>query len=146
MKLNADGSDFFYSTYLGDRRPFSAIGLAFHPYGALIVAGGGSGTAFVNRIVDMNSPPLVHVDAVLSGSEGWWVPIAPGESIVVRGGGFGPDSRLFIGDQPIPITSTSSTEIRAQIPETFSPGGATTVRVESAQQTSPPVFVDTAAK
>jgi hypothetical protein len=147
-KFNADGSDLLYSTYLGDSHPFSAIALARDPSGALILAGStaeSDGKIFVNRIIEAGTPPTIHLDSVLNTASLFGGPIAPGEWITLRGGGFGPESRVMLGDAPILIASATSTEILARVPDTFQPNGATTMRIDSSDLSSQSIFVNSAS-
>jgi photosystem II stability/assembly factor-like uncharacterized protein len=167
-KLNADGSDLIYSTYLGDFRAFDATAIGLQRSGSLIMAGytskvaiaivGGtngpyklspanptdSDAVFLNQIIEGQSPAPIHVDSLLNTASLAGGPVSPGEWITVRGGGFRTGSIVLLGDQPLSIASISNTEILTRVPDTFESGAASTIRVTSGDQSSPSIFVSTA--
>src|SRR5260370_19075990 len=61
-KFNGDGSNLLYSTYLGNARGFSAVGLARQSSGELVLAGNDNeGSVFLNTISETNPPPPIHL-------------------------------------------------------------------------------------
>ena len=138
-KFNPDGSNLLYSTYVGDASGVSGVVLlAQQPSGELaLVESTNDGRIVVENVSETNSPPPIHVDSVLNEANLYGGPVSPGEWVVLRGSGFGPDSRALLGDLPLFIQSVSAAEILARVPETFQAIGATTLHVESGGQSSP---------
>src|SRR5260370_32816296 len=92
-KFNGDGSNLLYSTYLGDARGFSAVGLARQSSGELVLAGDDDeGSVFLNTVSETSPPPPNHGDLGLNEAHKEGGPRAPGEWVTVRGRGFRPAS------------------------------------------------------
>ena len=168
-KLNSDGSDLLYSTFLGDSRAFTGVAIGFQQAGTVILAGYTSALsttvitgndmrtyqlspgqpaqptgAFLNRIIEEDEPSPIHVDAILNAASIAGGPVTPGEWISVRGGGFDGNSDVLLGEQPLHSILVPGGELIARVPDTLQPAGASTIRVVSGNQSSGSVLVNTA--
>lgn len=98
---------------------------------------------WVNR-VSPTAPPTLRIDAIDNAASLVDGPIAGGETIVVKGAGFGTDAQLTIDGQPIPTLAINSTQITAAVPTSLT-GTAAEVQVQSGGATSNAVPVPVAA-
>jgi uncharacterized protein (TIGR03437 family) len=123
-ELSSDLSTLLFSTYLGDNELFGVLGLASGANGSIVIGGltGLPGAAphgpmnvWVNSI-DVAPAPALRIDSVVNAASLVDGAISSGETIVVRGAGFGSDAQLTIGGTVVPAISTSSTQITAVVP------------------------------
>ena len=129
-ELTADLSGLLFSSQFGDNESFSVSGLSILPDGSLVL-GGSTGSpnsnVWVNRL-SLGSPLTLRIDAVLDAGSELSDPLSGGETIEVRGSGFGPESKLMIGGTPVALLAVTPTQITAVVPQNL-PGGAVTVQV-----------------
>jgi uncharacterized protein (TIGR03437 family) len=74
-----------------------------------------TGNIYVNSLTPA-APPALRVDAIVNAASLLDGPLSPGETIVVRGAGFGSDAQLLIGGAALPALSMNSTQITAVVP------------------------------
>jgi uncharacterized protein (TIGR03437 family) len=139
-KFSSDGSQLLYSTFLGDASQFDAVALARRPDGNLLLAGYTSNVV-LNVISELQTAPALHVDGVLNEANLSGGPVAPGEWIIVRGGGFGSSPQVLLGGVPVPVMSATATQILARIPDGAAVGAAT-FTVNAGEQSAPSIFID----
>jgi uncharacterized protein (TIGR03437 family) len=156
-RVSADGSGLLYSTYLGDFRYFEALRVTLDALGNAIFVGNtvinsqfgppppGFGHAFVG-VVDSSAPPAVSVNAILNAASENGVAIANGETIEVRGQGFGPDAQIVLEGTPLTTVARGDGSVSAVIPTDYArlPGGAGIFQVMSGGQLSNTVLVPVA--
>ena len=143
-ELSADLSKLLFSTYLGDADIFSVSGVALGASGSVIV--GGSTTSPANvwvNSVTTSAPPALRIDSILNAASVLDGPISTGETIYVRGAGFGSDAQLMIGGAVVPTLAITPTQITAVVPSNL-PSGVP-VQIQSGGATSNIVPVPTAA-
>jgi uncharacterized protein (TIGR03437 family) len=149
-ELSNDLSTLLFSTYLGDNARFGVLGLANGANGAIIIGGSTESPAnpWVNSI-DVAPPPLLRIDSIVNAASLLDGAISAGETIVVRGAGFGGDAELMIGGKVIPAISISPTQITAVVPsnlpeaaevEVHSGGAASNEVLVAVGTTSPGIF------
>jgi uncharacterized protein (TIGR03437 family) len=139
-ELSNDFSTLLFSTYLGDNQVFGVQGLAIGAHGAIVIGGSTEtpANAWVNSI-DVPPSPSLRIDSVVNAASLVDGGISAGETIVVRGAGFGNDAQLSIGGAVIQPISVSSTEITAVVPSNLP--SAVEFRVQSGGATSNEVAV-----
>jgi uncharacterized protein (TIGR03437 family) len=147
-ELTGDLSSLLFSSYFGDNELFSVQGLAASPNGSVVI-GGATGQAnaaglgpmnvYVNSLT-LTPPPALRIDAVVNAASLLDTPLSAGETIVVRGAGFGSDTQLTIGTDVVPALSMTSTTITAVVPQTV-PMVAAQVQVQSGGVRSNQVLV-----
>jgi uncharacterized protein (TIGR03437 family) len=92
----------------------------------------------------LTAPPALRINSVQNAASLLDDPIAPGETITIRGAGFQPDVQLLIGGQAVSAITASSNSITAVAPATL-PDGAVTVQVKSGGATSNTVLAPVVA-
>jgi uncharacterized protein (TIGR03437 family) len=139
-ELSNDLSKLLFSTYLGDNQVFGVQGLAIGANGAVAIGGSTETPAnpWVNSI-DVAPPPSLRIDSIVNAASLLDGAISAGETIVVRGAGFGHDAQLMIGDRVIPAISISPTQITAVVPSDLP--NAVLVQVQSGGAASNEVLV-----
>ena len=148
-ELSGDLSTLLFSSYLGDAEVFSVSGIAMGSNGSVLIGGttGGSGNGPMNVYINslaLTAPPSLRIDAIQNAASVLDGPLSPGETIVLRGAGFGNDSILTIGDAVIPPLSIAGERITAVVPANL-PNSALAVRVQSGGSGSNSVLVPPAA-
>jgi uncharacterized protein (TIGR03437 family) len=147
-KFTRDLSTLLFSTYLGDNETFAVQSVAPAPGGDFVIAGntgvpnnanGSAVHVWVNKLAAA-APPSLRIDAVLNAASMLSTPLSPGETIVIRGAGFGSDAQLIIGDTVVPPITMDSQSITAIVPANV-PLGATLVQVQSSGAKTNPVVV-----
>jgi uncharacterized protein (TIGR03437 family) len=137
-ELTGDLTTLLFSSYFGDNEYFNVQGVAASPNGSVII-GGATGQAGAPGLGPMNvyvndltltPPPTLRVDAVDNAASLLDTPLSAGETIVVRGAGFGSDAQLTIGAEVVPAISMNSATITAVVPPTV-PNAAAQVSVRS---------------
>ncbi len=122
-RLSADLSTLLFSSYFGDNEYFGVTGVAIGANGNVLIGGS---TGSPNQLPPMNiwvnslalaPPPALRVDAVLNAASHLSDPVSPGETIRIRGSGFGSDAQLTIGGVPVKPVSISPSEILAIAPQ-----------------------------
>jgi uncharacterized protein (TIGR03437 family) len=150
-ELSNDLSTLLFSTYLGDNEAFGVLGLASGANGAMVIGGltgladtsnSGPANVWVNS-VDVAPPPSLRIDSIVNAASLLDGAISTGETIVVRGAGFGGDAQLRIGGTVIPAISISPTQITAVVPSNL-PNAAAVVQVQSGGAASNKVLVPVA--
>jgi uncharacterized protein (TIGR03437 family) len=149
-KLSRDLSTLLFSTYLGDTEIFAVQGVAAVPGGDVVIAGStgnvpsssGPFHVWVNRL-SPGGPPALRIDAVQSAASLLSAPLSPGETIVVRGAGFGSDAQLTIGDSRVTPVAMDSQSITAVVPANIT-ASAVLVQVQSGGAVTNPVVVPVA--
>ena len=149
-ELTGDLSTLLFSSDFGDNEVFAVMGIGMSSNGSVVLGGAtGNGTQSQPVSIWVNSlalapPPSLRVDAVVNAASGLTDPVSPGETIRVRGAGFGSDAQLTIGGVPVPAISISPTEIVAVAPANLA-DTATTVQVQSGGVSSNQLLVSVAA-
>ena len=145
-RLNADATQFDFSTYVGDQRPFTVSAITIDNSGAVVFAGTTmrpyvdnipttysiefESDVFIGRLSKLDqSGPRIDSVVNLASLEGG--PIAPGELIRVSGAGFAAEARLLIDGVPVQVLGQSTTELTALIPADAPVEGAREVVVET---------------
>ena len=143
-ELSGDLSTLLFSTYLGANTSFGVLGIALGPNGSVIIGGPEIvGNKIVcsavcdNRIsipanIWVNSlapaaPPALRIDSIVNAASLIDGPISAGETILVRGAGFGSDAHLIIGGTDVTGLSANATEITATVPPGIPNGPAQAV-------------------
>jgi uncharacterized protein (TIGR03437 family) len=98
---------------------------------------------YINSLA-LTAPPGLRIDAIQNAASVLDGPLSPGETITVRGAGFGSDSILTIGDSVIPVLSIAGDRVTAVVPANL-PNSALAVRVQSGGYASNSVLVPPAA-
>jgi uncharacterized protein (TIGR03437 family) len=138
-ELSGDLSTLLFSSYLGDTEHFSVQGVGIDPDGTVRIGGAtgqtnsyGSGpmNIWVNSVA-LTPPPALRIDAVENAASLLDGAISSGETVVVRGAGFGSDSRLSIGGLLVPPISIATTAITAVVPQFNGPESAVEIYVVS---------------
>lgn len=143
-QFSGDLSQLRFSTYLGDIESFGVQGIALGSAGNVIVAGTtGSKNVWVNSLQSA-APPSLRVDSILNAASVLDGPLSAGETILVRGAGFGSDAQLSIGGVAVPPLSITSSQITAVAPANL-PLGPALVRVQSGGAQSNPVLAPVTA-
>ncbi len=148
-ELSGDLSTLLFSSYFGDTGSFTVESVAFGIDGSLLLGGAtvpANSIAPVNLYVnslDLAPPPALRIDSVESAASLLDTPISAGETIVVRGAGFGSTSQLFIGDAPVAAISLTPTILTAVVPQSVAPG-AVQVQVQSGGASSNSVLMPVA--
>ncbi len=137
-ELTRDLTTLLFSSYFGDNEYFTIGGVAASPNGSVIIGGatGQTGAAglgpmniYVNNLI-VTPPPALRVDAVDNAASLLDTPLSAGETIVVRGAGFGSDAQLTIGSDVVPAIWMTPASITAVVPPTV-PNAAAQVIVRS---------------
>jgi uncharacterized protein (TIGR03437 family) len=129
-----------FSTYLGDNQVFGVQGLAIGANGAVVIGGATAAPANVwANSIDVAPPPPLRIDSVVNAASLVDGGISIGETIVVRGAGFGNDAQLSIGGAVIQPISVSATEITAVVPPNLP--SAVELQVQSGGATSNDVAI-----
>jgi uncharacterized protein (TIGR03437 family) len=160
--LDSSLSNLLFSTYLGDTRPFVVQGAVPDGNGNLLVAGAtqssNSGfyvfdpgyssavpsTVIVNKIA-LPPAPAVRVDSVVNYASRLGVPLSPGEAIEIIGSGFGPDAKLTLDGNPLPIVFANADRIVAALPNDLQTSGSVQIIVSNNGVSSNPVNMPAAA-
>src|ERR1035437_3909592 len=155
-------SHLLFSTYLGDDRPFEARGVGLDGDGNILLAGsmlnagslfigGDPGQSFnVASTVAANKislPPssAPRLDSVVNFASNLAGAVAPGETIMAVGSGFGPDAQLLVDGSPLPGLTGTATTLVAAMPESAKTAGAFAMQLSTGGPLSNPVFVAAAA-
>lgn len=132
-ELSGDLTTLLFSSYFGDSEYFGVTGLGIGSNGSIALGGatlnGSGGNIWVNS-VQPSAPPALRIDAVENAASQLADPLSAGETIVVRGAGFGGDAQLSIGGVAIPAISIEPDAITATVPANL-PNGAAVVQVQS---------------
>jgi uncharacterized protein (TIGR03437 family) len=160
--LDSSLSHLLFSTYLGDDRPFEARGVGVDGDGNILLAGsmlnasslfvGGdpgqsfnvASTAAANKIA-LPPPPAPRLDSVVNLASNLAGAVAPGETIMAVGSGFGPDAQLLVDGSPLNGLTGTATTLVAVMPESAKTAGAFVMQVPTGGTLSNPVFVAAAA-
>jgi uncharacterized protein (TIGR03437 family) len=144
-EFSSDLSTLLFSTYLGDAEAFSIKGVALGSSGSVVVGGSTLGqmamSIYVNSLLPA-APPALRVDAIQNAASLVDGPLSPGETIVVRGAGFGSDAQLIIGGAVVPALSMTATQITAVVPSNLP--SAVAVQVQSGGSASNLVVIPVA--
>lgn len=159
--LDSNLSSLLFSTYLGST-PFVVQGAVPDGNGNLLVAGAtqssDSGyyindpgftyavpsTVIVNKIA-LPPAPAVRVDSVVNYASRLGVPLSPGEAIELLGAGFGPDAKLMLDGNPLPIVFANTDRIVAVLPNDLPASGSVQIVVSNNGVSSNPVNMPAAA-
>lgn len=154
-------SHLLFSTYLGDTRAFDAHVAVFDGQGNILIGGstlnagglfiGGDpgqsyniGDLVVANKIALPEAPAVRLDSVQNFASRMAAPIAPGETIVAVGSGFGPDAQIYLDGVPLTSVSAGANSIVAVIPDGAKISGAFVARVSSGGNLSNTMFVPAA--
>ena len=142
-ELSADLSTLLFAGQFGDGEYFGVTGLGIGANGSFALAGATDhGTVWANSVQPADLPPL-RIDAVENAASLLDGPLAAGETIVIRGAGFGSDARLLLGDVVVPVISVTPTLIAATLPSDL-PNEPVRVQVQSGGAASNPVLLNVA--
>jgi uncharacterized protein (TIGR03437 family) len=150
-ELSGDLSTLLFSSYFGDTENFTVSGLGIGANGSVVIGGvtgqgnGNSGNPanlWLNSLA-LTPPPALRIDAVENAASLLDGPISAGETIVVKGAGFGSDARLSIGGESVAAISITPTAISATVPADIGTGAAT-VAVQSGGASSNQVLMPVA--
>jgi uncharacterized protein (TIGR03437 family) len=138
-------SNLQFSTYLGDGRPFSAHAALPDGSGNILVVGSTLNPSLVvaNKIA-LTPAPSVRLDSVRNYASRLATPLAPGESIVAMGAGFGSDAQIVVDGSPLATISATATSIVAVLPDTAATSGAHTLQISSSGTLSNAVYAPAA--
>jgi uncharacterized protein (TIGR03437 family) len=156
--LDSSLSYLLFSTYLGDDRPFDARGVGVDGSGNILLAGsmlnagsliigGDPGQSFtVARTVAANKialppSPAPRLDSVVNLASNLAGAVAPGETVMAVGSGFGPDAQLLVDGSPLNGLTGTATTLVAVLPESAKTAGAFVMQVSTGGTLSNPVFV-----
>ncbi len=149
-ELSSDLSTLLFSSYFGDTETFSVQSVALSPSGDILTGGstgqpfgGGPINIYVNRL-GVAPPPSLRIDAVQNAASLLDGSICAGETIVVRGVGFGSDAQLSIGDKAVRPISITTTAITAVVPQSV-PADAAMVQMQSGGASSNQVLIQVSA-
>jgi uncharacterized protein (TIGR03437 family) len=143
-ELSGDLSTLLFSSYFGADYNFVVQGVAVGANGSVLIGGPEadpnlSANIWVNSLA-LTAPPALRIDSVVNAASFIDGTISAGETIVVRGAGFGPDAQLLIGGAVIPAISIDATDIAATVPSNL-PNGPVEVVVQSGGAASNQVLV-----
>lgn len=150
-ELSSDLSTLIFSSYFGDTENFTVSGLGIGANGSVVIGGvtgqgaGPSGrpTNLWLNSLSLTPPPALRVDAVENAASLLDGPISAGETIVVKGAGFGSDARLSIGGEAVAPLSIAPGAIAATVPADIAVAAAA-VQVQSGGATSNQVLAPVA--
>ncbi|MCU1325735.1 MAG: hypothetical protein JWN34_1105 [Bryobacterales bacterium] len=151
-KISGDLTSLLFSGYFGDNENFSIGGVAIGRGGALVLGGativpganpGPPGSVWVNS-VSVSRPLDIRVDSVVNAASLQAEPLSGGETVVVRGAGFTPSSRVLIGDTELSTLAGDAAAITVKVPGGLS-GSYTSVQVRSDSAGSNSVLVPVAS-
>jgi uncharacterized protein (TIGR03437 family) len=147
-ELSGDLSTLVFSSYFGDTENFTVSGLGIGANGSVVIGGVTGGNTGQQANLWLNSlalapPPALRIDAVVNAASLLDVPISAGETIVIKGAGFGSDARISIGDDAVTPLSIAPTAITATVPADVS-AGAAAVQVQSGGASSNSVLMPAA--
>jgi uncharacterized protein (TIGR03437 family) len=145
--LSGDLSAIRFSGYFGDSDTFLLQSVAAGANGSLVLGGvtatpnvtPSPGAVWVNSVAWV-PPPRLRIDSVVNAASRLDDPISGGETIVVRGEGFGRDAVLRVGGEPVSPISSTSREITAIVPRDVRDTSAA-IEVESGGELSNTVTV-----
>ena len=144
-ELSADLSTLLFSSYFGDGEFFYVTGLGVGPAGGISLAGATDhGTVWANSVQPAVPVPALRIDAIVSAASQLAVPISGGETIVVKGSGFGSDAQLLLGGIGLPAISVTPDAITAVVPPSIGTGPVT-AQVQSGGMASNLVLVNVTA-
>jgi uncharacterized protein (TIGR03437 family) len=156
--LDSSLSHLLFSTYLGDDRPFEARGVGLDGDGNILLAGsmlnasslfigGDPGQSFnvastvaANKIA-LSPSPAPRLDSVVNLASKLAGAVAPGETVMAVGSGFGPDAQLLVDGSPLNGLTGTATTLVAAMPESAKIAGAFVMQVSTGWTLSNPVFV-----
>ena len=160
--LDSSLSNLIFSTYVGDARPFVVQGAVPDGNGNLLVAGATQSsndgfeladpgypfsvpsTVIVNKIA-LPPAPAVRLDSVVNYASRLGVPLSPGEAVEIIGTGFGPDAKLMLDGNPLPIVFANSDRIVAVLPNDLAKSGTVQIMVSNGDVNSNQVNMPAAA-
>jgi uncharacterized protein (TIGR03437 family) len=146
-ELSGDLSTLLFSSYFGDSEYFGVTGLAIGSNGSIALGGatlsGSGGNIWVNSVQPAALPAL-RIDAVENAASLLADSLSAGETIVIRGTGFGGDAQLSIGGLIVPALSVEPDAITATVPANL-PSGPAVVQVQSGGAASNGVLMAVAA-
>jgi uncharacterized protein (TIGR03437 family) len=144
-ELSNDLSTLIFSTYLGDTHTFQVQSVAIGSGAAFIggdtLTSGNSvlSNVYVNRIATA-PPPALRIDSILNAASIPGGAVTPGETIFIRGAGFGADSIVSIGGMGASPLAIDAAQLTVAIPANL-PFGDAIVAVQSGGSASNQVLV-----
>jgi uncharacterized protein (TIGR03437 family) len=142
-ELSGDLSTLLFSSQFGDGEYFGVTGLGIGSNGSFALVGATDhGTVWANSVQPADLPPL-RIDAVENAASLLDGPIVAGETIVIRGSGFGSDSQLLLGAVVAPALSVTPNLITAAVPSDLA-NEPLVLQVESAGTASNRVLLNVA--
>ncbi len=150
-ELSGDLKTLLFSSYFGADYNFGVQGVAVGTDGSIVIGGPETVENFVPSPANiwvnslaLAAPPALRIDSVVNAASLIDGPISGGETIVVRGSGFGSDAQLLIGKVAVSAISIHATEITASVPSNI-PTSTAEVIVQSGGAASNQVLVPVAA-
>jgi len=149
-ELTGDLSTLVFSGYFGADANFTVQGVAIGPNGSAILAGTDvqlpnystqPGNIWVNCLT-LPAPPSLRIDTIQNAASILDGPVSPGETMLVKGAGFGADAQLLIDGTPVPAISITAASIAAVVPPNLQTQA--TVTVQSGGATTNPVLLPVA--
>jgi uncharacterized protein (TIGR03437 family) len=151
-------SHLLFSTYLGDDRPFEARGVGLDGDGNILLAGSmlNAGSLFIGgdpgqsfnvastvaaNKISLPPSPAPRLDSVVNLASNLAGAVAPGETIMAVGSGFGPDAQLLVDGSPLNGLTGTATTLVAAMPAGAKIAGAFVMQVSTGGTLSNPVFV-----
>src|SRR5579883_344277 len=160
-ELDSTLSHLLFSTYLGDTRAFDAHATVVDSDGNLLVAGstlalggifvGGdpgqsftSGGIIVANKIALEPAPALRLDTVQNLASRMAAPLAPGETIVAAGSGFGTDAQIVLDGVPLKALQVSPSSVVAEVPGDAKISGAFVAQVSTGGNLSNTVLLPAA--
>ncbi len=146
--FDANLTNLLFSTYVGDTREFAVQSAVPDGNGNVLLAGstlvpgslfvGGdngasysvAGVVVANKIA-LPPAPAVRLDSVENYASHLAEPLAPGEPVLVLGGGFADGAQLVVDGTPLSTISGSATSLVAALPDNAATSGTHTLQVLS---------------
>jgi uncharacterized protein (TIGR03437 family) len=146
--FDANLANLLFSTYIGDTREFAVQSAVPDGSGNVLLAGstlipgsifvGGdngasysvAGVVVANKIA-LPAAPAVRLDSVQNYASHLAEPLAPGEPVLVLGGGFADSAQLVLDGTPLTTISASATSLVAVLPDNAATSGTHTLQVLS---------------
>ncbi len=149
--FDANLSHLLFSTYVGDDRLFAAQAAVPDGNGNILLAGStfslgalpGGGLVVANKIA-LPPAPAVYLDSVENYASYYAAPLAPGETILALGAGFGDTARIILDGSPLATISATAASIVAILPATAATSGVHTLQVSNNGTLSNSVYMPAA--
>ena len=159
--FDANLTNLLFSTYVGDTREFAVQSAVPDGNGNILLAGstlvpgrlfvgGDNGASYsvagvvVANKISLPPAPTVRLDSVENYASHLAEPFAPGEPVLILGGGFADGAQLVVDGTPLTTISASATLLVAVMPDNAATSGTHTLQVLSNGTRSNVVYAPTA--